>query len=100
MIVEAAPIVPGKENSRALPVGTLHHSVYEVSDVCLPNTDLCHGVFTDTVFWDHPGDCRECAASGRGVKFVDRLNIRQLAILFNRIKQWQWVPDSWHLFVL
>src|SRR5581483_10071468 len=84
VIIEAAPVVPGKKDGRAAPVGALHDGVDKPGDVGLTFADQGRGMLAGAAIRHDPGNGRERTGPGILVKVVEGLDIVELLVLANR----------------
>lgn len=75
MIVKAAPIIPGKEDSGAVPVWSLHHGVNQASHVGLADAYQGGRMLTFFAIRRDPRNGGQSTIFGCGIKFVHRLDI-------------------------
>src|SRR5258708_14855779 len=86
MMEETAPIVPGEEDGRATPIGTLHKSIDQACYICLPNADQGRWMFAVLPIRHNPGNCGQGTVFRGGIKFRERLGIAKLAVLPDRVE--------------
>ena len=68
VVEEAAPVVPGQEDRRAVPVGASHHGVHELGHPRLPFGDWGAGMVAVGPVGRDPRHVRQRAARRRGVE--------------------------------
>src|SRR6266487_3969404 len=59
VVVETAPIVPGEENCRTIPVWPLHNRIDQIRDICLASAYKGRRMLTLLTIRRNPGYCRE-----------------------------------------
>src|SRR5215212_6711334 len=100
VVVEAAPVVPGEEDRRRLPVGAAHDGVDQAGHPGLALTDERGRVLADLVVRDHPRHGRQLPVLRCPIEVADRRDVPELAILAHGGKPGQRVPDARRLRVL
>ena len=94
MVVEPTPVVPAEEDRGAVPVGPLHGRVDEAGRPCLARAQQRGGVLRVRAAGRDPCHRRELAAAGVLVVMRHAGDVRELAILLDRVEPGQRVPDA------
>ena len=86
VVVEPAPVVPGEEDRRLLPVGTAHRRVDDLRHVALalPDGLARLRVLADARVRHHPGHGRQRAVPRRGEVLLVTHDVAELALLADR----------------
>ena len=100
VVVEAAPVIPGQEDRRGVPVWAAHHRVDQTGDVGHPLFDLAAGVLAHAPRRHDPADRGQRPVLGILVVVVDGLDVAELAVLLHVGEARQGIPNAGRLRVL
>ena len=87
MIVKATPVIPGQEDGRRAPIRAAHSGVDETGDIGLAGRNRGRGMLAHGLARDDPGDGREGARPGVLVEVGHRLNVAELAVGLDGVKE-------------
>src|SRR2546422_30609 len=93
VVIEATPVIPGEEDRCTVPIWSLHDGVDEAGHIRLASADERRRMFAVLAVGDNPGNGWESSVLRGSIELRELLNVAKLAVLLDRVKIGQRVPD-------